>query len=66
MSTKRFSITGWAYAEETAAHLRGMMNELPLDDILFSKQDDANKDRKIKRMTIKIEISDYDPKRKKT
>ena len=66
MAKRKFSIIGWAYADETAAHLRGMMNELPLDDILFHKQGDALDDKKLKRMTIKIEIEDYVPKRKKT
>ena len=66
MAMKTKVIHGWAYKEEDVSHLIDVAMSCRAGDVLFSKQSDATTGIQLKRMTLRITIEDYVPKRKKT
>ena len=66
MATKTKVVHGWAYTDETVDHLMDKAVYGSLDDILFVKQSHASTDKARKRMTIRLTVEDYKPKRKTT
>ena len=64
MAKKTRVIHGWCYDDETIEELFVVLDDVPLDDVLFTKQEYAKHGKDIKRMTIRITIEDYSPSRK--
>jgi len=61
---KTRTVHGWAYLDETAESLMDYSKYVDIDSILFENAANAPQGEKLKRMTIVLEIRDYEPKRK--
>lgn len=63
MAKKTKTLHGWALRTESLEDLYNRMDEFGAENVLFSKL--SHSTSPLKRMTIRITIEDYKPKRNK-